>query len=70
MGLPRLFSSHFFRAAFASTADSRRNNFDFLRFLLATLVLFYHCFGLLPPGGPGARGRDGAGGDTGGRGQR
>ena len=51
MGLPRLLS-----ATFAPAADSRRNNFDFLRFLFATLVLFYHCFGLLPPGGPGRGG--------------
>ncbi len=27
--------------------DDRRNNFDFLRFLMASLVLFYHCFALL-----------------------
>ncbi len=31
----------------ASAENDRSNNFDFLRFLLATLVLFYHCFPLL-----------------------
>ncbi len=27
--------------------DHRANNFDFLRFMFASLVLFYHCFPLL-----------------------
>lgn len=31
----------------AVLADHRVNNFDFLRFLFASLVLFYHCFALL-----------------------
>lgn len=31
----------------ASVENDRSNNFDFLRFVLATLVLFYHCFPLL-----------------------
>jgi len=33
--------------SFTSAASDRRNNFDFLRFLFASLVLFYHCFPLL-----------------------
>ena len=61
MGAPRLFSIRLFSETFASTADSRLNNFDFLRFLFATLVLSYHCFGLLPNG----RARDGAGRQSG-----
>ena len=60
MGPPRLSTSLFraglFRATFASAAEGRRNNFDFLRFVLASLVLLYHCFALLPPGGPGRGG--------------
>lgn len=51
MGPPRLVST-----TFAAAADSRRNNFDFLRFLLASLVLLYHCFALLPWGVPGRGG--------------
>ena len=43
-------------ATFASAAEGRRNNFDFLRFLFASLVLFYHCFGLLPGDEPGRGG--------------
>lgn len=31
----------------ASVENDRRNNFDFLRFLMATLVLFYHSYPLL-----------------------
>lgn len=31
----------------AALVDHRSNNFDFLRFLFASLVLFYHCFALL-----------------------
>ncbi len=34
-------------ATFASAADGRQNNFDFLRFLFAACVLFYHSFALL-----------------------
>ena len=30
--------------------NDRRNNFDFLRFLMASLVLFYHCYPLLGGG--------------------
>ena len=41
---------------FAPAAEGRQNNFDFLRFLLAALVLFYHCFGLLPAAAPGRGG--------------
>ena len=41
---------------FAPAAEGRQNNFDFLRFLFAALVLFYHCFGLLPAAAPGRGG--------------
>ena len=34
-------------STFEQKIGGRENNFDFLRFLLATLVLFYHCFPLL-----------------------
>jgi len=43
-------------ATFASAADGRQNNFDFLRFLFAALVLFYHSFALLPADAPGRGG--------------
>lgn len=36
----------------AAAAEDRRNNFDFLRFLFASLVLAYHCFALLLGSGP------------------
>lgn len=35
-----------------AAAEDRRNNFDFLRFLFASLVLAYHCFALLLGSGP------------------
>ena len=33
-----------------SVENDRSNNFDFLRFVMASLVLFYHCYGLLGGG--------------------
>ena len=35
------------RLTLADVSEGRDNNFDFLRFLLATFVLFYHCYALL-----------------------
>ena len=35
------------KTTFADVGADRSNNFDALRFLLATLVLFFHCFALL-----------------------
>lgn len=35
----------------AQTENDRSNNFDFLRFFMASLVLFYHCYPLLGIGG-------------------
>ena len=31
----------------AEVSEGRDNNFDFLRFLLAVFVLFYHCYPIL-----------------------
>lgn len=47
--------------------DSRRNNFDFLRFVFASLVLLYHCFPLLrgaQASGTAARWAEQAGGSA------
>ena len=35
------------RVSFAEVSEGRDNNFDFLRFLLAVFVLFYHCYPIL-----------------------
>lgn len=39
-----------FRTTPGRAENDRRNNFDFLRFLMASLVLFYHCYPLLGGG--------------------
>ena len=47
------------QVTFGQLCDTRRNNFDFLRFFLASLVIFSHSYVLLSPNGnasePGAR---------------
>lgn len=35
------------RVSLAEVSEGRDNNFDFLRFLLAVFVLFYHCYAIL-----------------------
>lgn len=35
------------RVSLAEAGEGRDNNFDFLRFLLAVFVLFYHCYPIL-----------------------